>query len=456
MAILDAGLTTTLSKEFASKKNDNSIKQKLFITLETCYLIIASLIIILFIVFSKSITNHWLKLDNLVPAVVSNYIKIIGIGVAFQLLSNFYMGGLYGLEQQIKANLFQIGLGIVRNGLVIVPLIFSPNLLLFFIWQSSCMIIYALLLRITIQRAVFKEAVGKIFLRIDKSVIRNVWRFAGGIALISMVSALNTQMDKIAISKLLPLEILGYYTLAYSLAQGLIILVNPISAAVLPRFTALFSEDKKDLASDLFQKVFLLSSILVLSFAANLIINSRDLIWIWTGNKQYSVESAFFVPYLAIGMIMLSLQIIPFSVAIANGYTKFINYIGILSLIVTMPGYWMMTKYFGPKGIAIVWCVVQCFIAPSILYVINKKFLHRKLISEIFIKNTLLPALISFLIAGVFAQVSYFHNYRWGMLIWIGFSTGITLLTLLVIFMLKDFKQNLFIFSRFAFKNKNL
>ena len=41
------------------------------------------------------------------------------------------MGGLLGLEKQVKANIYQIGWGILRNGLVIFGIWLVPSLEMF-------------------------------------------------------------------------------------------------------------------------------------------------------------------------------------------------------------------------------------------------------------------------------------------------------------------------------------
>lgn len=428
MMILDIGMTTTLSKEFASKSNCITTKQKLFTSLETIYLFIACLIILLFLIFSRLIAYHWLNVENISPDKVSNYLNILGVGIAFQLLAQFYWGGLIGLEQQVKANIYQIGLGVVRNGLVVVALLFFPDLYVFFIWQTLSMLIYAIIVRQSVVKSIFDTYSARNTFRIDPLTIKSIWRFAGGVMLISLVAAINSQMDKLAISKFLPITSLGYYTLAVSLSQGLLIIVSPLGTAIFPRLTALYSENRHQEASELFQKAFLFSNILIFTFASNMIFNAEDLIWIWTGNRQYAVESASFVPYLAVGMVVGSLQTIPYYISLANGFTKFNNYLGIASLLITFPGYWIMTKYYGAIGAAIVWCCIQTLITPIYLFLINKKFI--KLISPVktFATHIILPAGLTVLIALLFSKINYFHSTRWVTFLGIGLATFFTLL----------------------------
>ena len=137
--------------------------------------------------------------------------------------------------------------------------------------------------------------------KIEVPVLRKIWRFAAGMLLITFVAGLNTQLDKLAISKFLPIEDLGYYTLGVSLSMGIIVLVNPISTALLPRFTALFSSEQKN-ASFLYQKINLLVTIISFTLMVNLIFFAKELIWIWTGEIELSEQASIYLPIIAISL----------------------------------------------------------------------------------------------------------------------------------------------------------
>ena len=447
MAILDAGLTATLSREFALKTNNGKIKLSILSTLEICYLSIAIIIILIMFLFSGGIAHHWLHLDSIDPSKVAIDLKIIGIGIAFQLLANFYMGGLLGLEHQVKANIYQIIWGIVKNGLVVIPIIFFPSLEIFFIWQTISTIVYVVFLRKSLGISLNSDFSFFVFPKFEITILERVWKFAGGMFLISIVAGLNTQMDKLAISKLLSIELLGYYTLAVSVAQGLVILINPISTAILPRFTFLYSEDRKQDATDLFHKIFLIVSILIFSFAGNIIFNAKGILWIWTGNLKLASGGYLYIPFLVIGMSMLALQVIPYTIAIANGYTKLNNYLGVLSLVITIPGYWIMVSIFGAIGAAITWAIIQVVLTPIYLYYINKYFLFKRSVL-IFLKDSLLPLLVSLLISFLLSRNKFFSDNRLYQMIWIGGSTLLTLLLCVITLLDKSEKYFLLKFLK--------
>jgi O-antigen/teichoic acid export membrane protein len=454
MSILDAGLSATLSRELALKNTSHSVKVNTFSTFEILYFTICSLVILIVFIFSHQIANDWLNLDKIDPLKVSNYLKIMGIGIAFELLSNFYSGGLMGLEQQVKANFYKIGWGIARNALVVIPLIYSPSLELFFIWQTVTTITYTLLIR----RSLINELNTKIPLfrkpTIDKEILKATWKFAGGILLISIVASVNTQMDKLVISKFLPINILGYYMLAASISLVIVSLVTPVSAAMLPRFTALFSERRIREVSLLFSKIFLIVSIVILSFGVNIIFFSKELIWIWTGNINLANSAYQFVPYLTLGTIMLSFQILLYSISLANGYTKINNYLGIVSLIVTVPGYWMMTKNFGAIGAAMTWGFTQALITPFYIYFINKRFFPNPITVHQIFRNFIIPLSIALIVAYLFAQFDYFRGSRLLELFWIGLSTVSSLIVCGLFLFKKSQIRSFFTFASLQ-KSKN-
>lgn len=434
MSILDAGLTATLSREFA--RNDQVIedKRKIFNTLETCYFLIIIFVTILIFFFSDFIATNWLKLKTIDPNRVSLFIKIIGFEAGFQMLFRFYMGGVLGFEKQVKANMFQIGWGMLRNGLVVLAIYFIPTLEMFFAWQLVSTIIFTILMRFFLLRILNGNSRFLIKPTLEKSVLLKIWRFAGGMLLISLVASLNTQMDKLTISKLLDINNLGYYTLAASIATGIYVLVSPISVALLPRFTALYSNNKSKEASNLFKKVNLLIVILLSSFMANIIIFGNQLIWIWTGNIELSQKASVFLAPLVFAFVMISLTSVPFDIAVSNGYTKLNNILGIISLFITLPGYWFATKMYGGIGAAYVFCIVQTISTFVYLYLINKKFLHMK-VYELLIKKLIFPLVIAIGIAYAFSLIpNVFVESRILSLLWIGVVTALTLLFTILIF----------------------
>jgi O-antigen/teichoic acid export membrane protein len=443
MGLLDAGMTATLSREFANKALDSKDKLKTLATLEIIYWGVAVFLIVVFFLGANSIVTQFIKVNTVNINEVVNSIKILGIGIAFQMLAIFYMGGLIGLDHQVKANIYQILWGILRNGLVVLVIWYFPSVLYFFSWQALITFIYAFVLRQKLIKILIStDTIASFNFSFDRNVLNKTKKFAGGMLLISVVASINTQLDKLAISKLLPIEELGYYTLAIAITQGLLVLVNPIASATLPRFTALFSEVKQQEASELFLKLFRIVCVLVFSVVAVLIFYSHLIIYIWTGSQDLANHSYSYVPYLAIGMGLLAMQVIPFNIAIANGYTKINNYIGIISIFFTIPTYWLAISSFGSKGAAISWMLLQIVVTPIYIYFINKKFLVGFSAISLIVKQLLLSFIVSITTVYLLFMFLPTQNNKFIDIIIIGFISLITLLlTGIIVIPKKEFNK---------------
>lgn len=445
MAFFDGGLTATLSREFARSDNSISDKKNILNTIETSYLLVITIVIISIYGLSDFIAYSWLNLKEFDPYRTSFFIKIISFGIGFEMLLRLYIGGLLGLEYQMKANKFLIAWGIIRNGLVILIILYIPTLEVFFIWQTLSTIIFAIILKFVLNKSLLGVCGFFEFnFTIKKSVLKKIMKFAGGMFLISLIASINSQLDKVFISKFLSIETLGYYTLATSLAMLIFVVIGPVSIASLPRFTSMVSKSKNHEAELLFKKINTFISIFAFSVMANMCFFSEELIWIWTGDKYLALETSTYLPIIAVGFTMLSLQILPFNIAVANGHTKTNNLMGIISLFFTIPGYWISVKYFGAIGLATVFCVLMILQTLIFIYLIKFKFLKNLNLKTLYINQFILPLIISLIISFIFYSLS--SNVvvnKLLTLIFIGFSLFTSLgLSMLIIIPKEELKRD--------------
>lgn len=443
LAFLDSGLTSTLSRVMA--RNDLGLDEKIrtFKTLETVYLTIVLTVIAIFLFFSNLIAENWIQSSKYSDSQVSSFLKLVSFDVALQLYVKFNLGGLLGLEKQVKANIIQVGWGMMRNGVVVLIILYNPTLETFFTWQALSSLFFSIISKFAMQKELDLLDHNFWKLSFDKSVIKSNYKFAGGMLLIALVAGINTQIDKFTISQNLPIVDLGYYTLSIALGMGIISLISPISVATLPRFTSLFSLGEKKEAVKLFNSMNLLVSIFTFSLMSILIFFSKEILWIWIGDESLADRAKIFLPFTAIAYASISIVYIPFNIAIANGYTKLNNYLGIISLIVTIPGYYFVSVSYGAIGVIILFCAVQ--VTSNIVYfiLIIKTFLQ----SNVFVTllNTVLKPLIVTLLFGYILSLTNIIDLtnRWVGLLWIGFSFIITITLTGVILVKYPYLQNL-------------
>src|SRR5262249_24900689 len=155
----------------------------------------------------------------------------------------------------------------------------SPTVTAFFFWQVLVSLGSLALFAGVVYRALPKSPAKP---RFSPSALLNIWRFAAGMIAITFLALVLTQVDKILLSRLLPLEAFGYYALAGVLTNGLYMLTSPITGAIYPRLTQLVVTGDAALLRALYHQGAQAVSVLTGSAAIVLIFFGETVLRLWT------------------------------------------------------------------------------------------------------------------------------------------------------------------------------
>ncbi|MFE3869292.1 oligosaccharide flippase family protein [Flavobacterium sp. LS2P90] len=392
MYFADGGLSATLNREIARSTDKEYIGNMLF-TIEKVYLAICLFIIVFVFSLSGIIARNWLNSDTITSDDLSLYVSLMGVSVAFQLFTTLQNSGLMGLEKQVLSNGIQVSSSIFRSAVVLIPLYLHPSLLTFFIWQLSTNIIFFFITRYNL----WKYIKTNISYRFDKQVLKTVGKFAGGMMLMAIISSLNSQIDKLVISKLLSLKEFGYYALAGILSQVPEMIITPIAMGILPRMVKYSEKTERDKLTKLFHvNSFILSS-LATSGAMVLFLFTKDFIFIWTHDIDIANTIENVTRVLLIGGVFLAFQYMPYYLAIANGHTRTNVRLGIVALICIVPSLIFFVKHYGLIGATYTWLIMNLFAYIYLGYFLISRFLKNEF-KRWFINETLIPLVIAIVI----------------------------------------------------------
>lgn len=410
LGLLDGGLSSTLRREFSSGNydyNNRLRKYKLLRSIEFCYTIIVSIIIIVIISGAQSIVKKWLHVGDINSSLATSAIRLMGLSIAIQFFSSLYYNGLLGLESQVKANYYQIGSSVLKNvGVVFVLWLVKADIRLFYLWFICVDVVYLLALRVNLFRTLHVN--GSFIWSIKRlDNLRSIGRYAIGVLMISIISAINFQLDSIVVSKYLPITDLGIYNLAFSLSQLPVILVNAIVLALFPRFVFYYSTKDFDSLKSLFTRSYKTLGILAISLSIFICMFSKDLLIFWTKNHEIASEGSMPASLLIIGSAFLALQIIPFNIALAHSVTKINIYFGVINIIIVIPMLLYLVPMYGIIGAAFTWFFILLFLTPFYNCYVYYKFIGTNWLKW-FIRDTALPILIISVIAVGFYLIKIF------------------------------------------------
>jgi len=382
LAFADMGFTATLTREMArlSVEKDAAAEMgDLLRSYESAYICISSLLAVAIWALAPAIATHWLRSRSLPPHEMTTAIRLMGVAIALQLPSALYIGGLMGLEKQVRSNTITIATSIWRGvGAVLVLWLLSPTIFAFALWQLISNVVYCSSARCGLWRALPA--------RTDRSrphfrwqAFRNTWRYALGMAGMAAVSALLTQADKLTVSKMLPLEMLGYYSLAGALAAAPLILASPIALAVFPRLTALVASQNSNRVRRLYHRTCALVAATAIPVGITLALFAGDFIRAWTGSAVAAQRAAVPASLLLSGQIVQALQVVPCYLALAHGYVKLNLYVNIASLLLLVPVLYFLVSRFGIVGAGLSWLIVTLSTMAPFMVLLHRRFLPGEL-----------------------------------------------------------------------------
>jgi O-antigen/teichoic acid export membrane protein len=405
LSILDMGLSATVTRELArlSALSNNAQETRNFVrSLEIIYWVLAFLIGLIVVVMAPIFAHYWISANEFSSQTIEEVIRVMGFALALQWPASFYSGGLVGLQRQITLNGINIAISTLRGvGAVLILLFYASTIQVFFYWQIIISVINSFGLAFYLWRAIPRSAQRPTF---EKKLVIDIWKFAAGISGITVLSTIFTQLDKIILSRLLPLHIFAYYTIASIVAMNLIRLVTPVFTAVYPRFTQFVELNEQKNLIDLYHKSSQFISVLILPVAFIVAMFSHEILLLWTQDLEVARESYLTLSILILGTSIFGLLHIPYALQLANGWTKLSFYTNLIALIFYIPMLIFMAYRFGALGAAISWLLLNVMEMVVPIYFMHKKLLRTE--KWFWYRNDILsPLIMSFTISGIFRLI---------------------------------------------------
>lgn len=375
-SLLDMGLSITLNREMARLsvlENKMQEMRDLLRTLEIPYWGMATLVGVTVVMLSPVVAYHWVHAKTLSSVSVQRAIIIMGIATVFQWPLGLYSGGLMGLQRQILLNSINATMATFRGaGAVLVLWLISPTVEAFFVWQAVTSFIHTGLMVFSLWRSLPNAAETPCFRR---QLLSNIWRFAAGITGTTVLSAILMQMDKVILSRMLTLEMFGYYTLAGAVAMNLYRLIYPVITAVSPSLANLVALGSSDELAKLYHKSAQLVSVIILPVTFVIALYSKEILLLWTRNPALAEHTYLLVSILIIGTALNGLMNMPYCLQVAAGWTRLAFFVNLVSVLLLVPLMIILVKWYGAVGAASVWMILN---SGYILFAVQ--IMHRRLL----------------------------------------------------------------------------
>jgi O-antigen/teichoic acid export membrane protein len=324
---------------------------------EWVYAVIALGILLSVAISASWLATHWLHAEKLSTDTVAQALMISGPAIAARWLCGLYREALSGLQRQVWLNGCTALFATVRGaGAVGVLAWISPSIQAFFAFQALLLGLEALTLAREMRRIL---PVAPRSARFDRQALHAVRHFAGGMAAITVLAILLTQVDKLLLSRLLPLSEFGYYALAGTVAGALSVVIEPIRNATYPRLTQLVVLGDRSALAEAYHSYSQLLTLMIVPASLVLSLFSGHVLLLWTRDWTTTQTVAPLASLLVIGSMLNGLMHTPYTLQLAHGWTRLTVVTNVIAVLILVPAIYLAVSAKGAPGAAMIWIILN-------------------------------------------------------------------------------------------------
>lgn len=358
-AVLEMGICSTAVREVAAHvRTDPAYVRDLVRTAGLAYWTACALLAAGVYAAAPFLVERWITLRTMDAPTAIHLVRILGIGGLTVLPRSLYASLLRGLQRMGFTNVIDVSLAGLQQCGTIALLAAGRSAVPVAYWIAACnglgVLAYALAsARFFSLRALIPGYAPAV-------VARNL-DFSAKVMSISLLSLVHTQTDKVALSKLLPVGTLGYYSFVYSLGARASILTEAIAQAAFPSFSAsLADRDRPRLMRQYWKLQDLVCLATVPAFAAIAVYAGRLLAFVFGGE----VGRALVLPatLLCVGFYMHGTLVVPYLVSLAAGKPDISVRANLWAACVAVPATIALISLFGVAGAAASWVAYQALL----------------------------------------------------------------------------------------------
>ncbi len=439
IGLLDVGMGATVVRAFAGSRPDDEgheFKRDLLRTLEVFYWGVAVVLSVALVLASEWISEHWLKAHALPSATVSHALQLIAIALGFQFPASLYASGLAGLQEQGKMNGLQIFGNTLRYGGGVVVLLWRPDIVWFFATQVVVAAIQTLVTRRVLRWMIIAIAAPKPVFRIE--LVRQLWRFAAGMAFTALAAVVMANADRIALSRLLPTAELGKYSIAFA-ATGLIQLgIQPFYRAFFPRYAQLVSAGNARLLRAVYFRSCRLMAFAIIPLGIIGWTFAPQLLTSWLGRYDETVTVVF--RWLLIGITCSGLMWLPAAFQQAQGWTRLHASMIAGALVLGAPIMVWAIRTLGTVGATTVWVLHGISGLTLELWLMHRRLLVGEMVAWYRVV-ILAPLVLTLPVVGLSWWAMPKDLGRWTSLMWVGTTCCVVFACALVLGLLGSRKD---------------
>jgi O-antigen/teichoic acid export membrane protein len=295
---------------------------------------------------------RWIRTEAFPPETVRICLALLALRVALAFPHSVYQSAFLGLQRQVLGNALNAAIALTAAAGGIVAVLVFDSVVAVYVSECINAAVHLLILR-TIAFRVLPDAPA-IF---DRAEIRAILGISVALIWTNGIGMLITNLDRLAVTAVLPVASLGVYTIAVMGGRLVSLLYNPYLQAVYPQTCQVAQHGSvEDQTRDLLRSAAVLA-VLAAACGLPLSVFAAEILTLWVRDAGMVRAGAPAMSIYVIGSLAIAFAAVFYQWQTATGRTRFAVRFNTVALF-WFPGLlWALVSRAGLLGAALTWAV---------------------------------------------------------------------------------------------------
>jgi len=236
--ILDLGVSSTVVREVASHlKTDPEYVLRLICTSTLFYWCAYTVLAACVWVIAPWLVSQWIHLRTLDVSVAVHAFRVLALGLLLMLPRSLYSNLLRGVERMEFNNAIDVTtIALQQGGTILVIILGGGVVEIAYCYLISLVLSILAYIATAAQFFSFRAFLPGFY----RDVVRKNLAFTSHVGAYSFLAMIQMEADKVLVSKLVPVGLLGFYGVAQTMVARVSRIPAAVSQAAFPRFSSLF------------------------------------------------------------------------------------------------------------------------------------------------------------------------------------------------------------------------
>lgn len=377
-SVFDLGLSSTITREVAADRSlDLQESRPLIRTGVLIYWAMALFCASVLAGAGRTLAEQWFTPQALGSQQLVHALQIAAVFIGLRWPIALYSGFLAGIQRMDILNLVKVSAVTLRLVGGVAVLMASGGLSTFLTWFAISagfeVVAFAAVCRWLAPNLDWRPG-------FSARALQVVWRFSLTMNGLAIIAVLITQLDRLLISVALPLESLGNYSVAYTAATAVSMVLASLSTALMPSYAHTYATGAREALLAKYVDATRATVFATGLISLPLVFFGGALLTVWVGTDIANAVAPT-MALLSIGMWLSAAVSNSYNVAVAERQTGALLAISAGSLVLYWPMLYLLIANFGVAGAGAAWAILNAGYLVTLVPYVNRRILRTSIVS---------------------------------------------------------------------------